>query len=137
MRALSGYPEREIVICGVIAAMLAIGASAHVVRDKYRRTTIAMAMTGGDPARAPAMFRRYGCGGCHAIDGVAGADGKVGGSLHGLRERGFIAGVLNNTPENLTEWLVDPRRFSPRTAMPATGISEAEARHLAAYLYAQ
>jgi cytochrome c1 len=32
-------------------------------------------------------------------------------------------------------WIVDPRALSPRTAMPVTGIGEAEAREVAAYLY--
>jgi cytochrome c len=42
-----------------------------------------------------------------------------------------------NSPDNLTRWMVSPQTFSPRSAMPATGISEAEARDVAAYLYAQ
>ncbi len=137
MRALSGYPEREIAICALLVAMLAAGVGTYVVRDEYRRLTVAKAMTGGDPARAPDLFRRYGCSGCHVIPGIAGASGKVGGSLEGLRERVFIAGVLNNTPDNLIGWIVSPQRFSPRTAMPATGVSEEEARDLAAYLYAR
>ncbi|MGY4382706.1 cytochrome c1 [Bradyrhizobium sp. i1.3.6] len=33
--------------------------------------------------------------------------------------------------------IVAPQTFSPRTAMPATGITESEARDIAAYLYAQ
>lgn len=137
MRALSGYPRGEIALAALLAAMLAVGGAAYAVRDGQQRMAVATAMTGGDPARAPVLFRRYGCGGCHAIPGIVGADGKVGGPLDGLRERVFIAGVVNNTPGNLVDWIVDPRHFSPRTAMPATGISANEARDLAAYLYAQ
>ncbi len=48
----------------------------------------------------------------------------------------YIAGVAANTADNLIRWIVAPRTFSERTAMPATGISEAEARDIAAYLYA-
>ncbi|CDN48155.1 Hypothetical protein RG540_CH19860 [Neorhizobium galegae bv. orientalis str. HAMBI 540] len=58
-------------------------------------------------------------------------------TLTGLRQRVYIGGVINNTPDNLVQWIVSPQRFSPRTAMPTTGISEAEARHLAAYLNEQ
>ncbi|MBR0645408.1 c-type cytochrome [Plastoroseomonas hellenica] len=97
---------------------------------------IARALTGGEPRRAPALLTRYGCGGCHAIPGVPGADGRVGPPLGSLRERVYIAGVLPNTAENLLGWLRDPRAHAPRTAMPATGITEAEARDVAAYLYA-
>jgi mono/diheme cytochrome c family protein len=34
-------------------------------------------------------------------------------------------------------WIVSPQTFSPRSAMPATGISEAEARDVAAWLYSR
>lgn len=137
MRALSSYPSREIALCVLAAAMLGVGGGTYAVKTSQQRLSVATAVTGGDPARAPALFRRYGCVGCHTIPGIAGADGKVGGPLGGLRERVFIAGVANNTPRNLVHWIVDPRHFSPRTAMPATGISEDEARDLAAYLYAR
>ncbi|ANL37767.1 c-type cytochrome [Rhizobium phaseoli] len=114
-------------------------AAAVFLTDIYRRRSerqaAAIAMTKGDPARAPAIFRRYGCAGCHTIPGIEGADGKVGGDLSGLRERVYIAGVLNNSADNLVGWIVTPQAYSPKTAMPATGISEAEALDLAAYLY--
>jgi cytochrome c len=81
-------------------------------------------------------MRRYGCTGCHTIPGIAGADGQVGGSLAEIRERVYIGGVANNSADNLVRWIVSPQSFSPHSAMPATGISEAEARDVAAYLYA-
>ncbi|RDJ03396.1 cytochrome C [Rhizobium phaseoli] len=124
----------------IVAAACMVGLAAAVfLTDIYRqrseRQAAAIAMTKGDPARAPAIFRRYGCAGCHTIPGIEGADGKVGGDLSGLRERVYIAGVLNNSADNLVGWIVTPQAYSPKTAMPATGISEAEARDLAAYLY--
>ncbi|WP_149538540.1 c-type cytochrome [Siccirubricoccus phaeus] len=96
---------------------------------------VARAITGGDPSRAPPLLRRYGCAGCHSIPGVPGADGQVGPPLGGLRSRVYLAGVLPNSAENLVAWLRDPRAVSPRTAMPAAGLGEAEARDIAAYLY--
>ena len=96
----------------------------------------ALALTHGKPRHAPDLITRYGCGGCHTVPGAPGADGKVGPDLSGLRERVYVGGVLRNTPDNLIQWIVDPQRFSPRSAMPATGITEAEARDVAAYLYA-
>jgi len=118
----------------LLAAAVAVGFARN---DRQRNESIARAMTGGDPTRAPAMIRRYGCVGCHTIPGIPGGDGKVGASLADLRTRVYIAGVATNTPDNLVQWIVTPQAFSPRTAMPATGISEAEARDVAAYLYAQ
>ena len=107
------------------------------VRDKHTKASIARMMTGGDPGRAPAIFRRYGCAGCHTISGIPGADGQAGAPLTELSKRVYIAGVLENRPDNLVAWIVSPQRFSPQTAMPQSGISEQEARDLAAYLYAQ
>ena len=92
-------------------------------------------VAGGDRAKAPHLIRHYGCGACHTVPGVPGANATVGPSLERLRDRPYIAGVLANTPENLVKWIVHPRQIDPRTVMPETGISEAEARHVAAYLY--
>jgi cytochrome c1 len=105
-------------------------------RLQYQRIQIARELTGGDISRAPSIMPRYGCAGCHTIPGISGADGQVGGSLAGLRKRVYIGGVANNNAENLVKWIVSPQAFSPRSAMPATEISEAEARDVAAYLYA-
>jgi cytochrome c2 len=101
-----------------------------------RNHDIAVALTGGDPARAPALIRRYGCGGCHTISAIRGADGQVAAPLDHLRKRVYIAGVVQNTPANMVRWIVSPRTVSPRTAMPETGITEDEARHVAAFLFA-
>jgi cytochrome c len=116
-------------VAAAIAAQLASN-------SRHQTESIARAMTGGDPSHAPEIMRRYGCSGCHTIPGVAGADGQVGTPLAGLRSRVYIAGVATNSPDNLVRWIVVPQAFSPRTAMPATGITEAEARDVAAYLYA-
>jgi cytochrome c2 len=122
-----------------IIAIFLIGAG-WLVTERWMAVSqsdaVARALTGGDPARAGALVTRYGCGGCHTFPGLPGADGKVGPALSGLRERVFIAGVLPNTADNLIGWIVDPRAYSPGSAMPVTGVSKAEARDIAAWLYA-
>lgn len=127
----------------VVGACLALGLLAgagllgwKALQHRQQTTAVAAALTHGDAARAPALMIRYGCAGCHTIPGVPGADGKVAPSLEGLRERVFVGGVLRNTGENLVRWIVDPQSVSPRSAMPATGLTEAEARDVAAWLYA-
>jgi cytochrome c2 len=75
-----------------------------------------------------------GCGSCHTISGVDGADGKIGPSLAGVAERRTIAGRLENTPQNLTLWIREPQRVDPGNLMPGLGLSEADARDIAAYL---
>lgn len=121
-------------VAGATAGLVAAFA-AHTTSNRHKRVEIARQLTSGEPSQAPEIFRRYGCAGCHTIPGIAGADGKVGDNLSGLRERVFLAGVANNNADNLVRWIVSPRTFSPNTAMPETGISEKEARDLAAYLY--
>jgi cytochrome c len=123
----------------VIACIVLVGAlwgAATLWSQASEADAVARVLTGGDPMRAPSIMTRYGCAGCHTIPDVPGADGKVGGSLAGLRQRVFIAGVVPNTADNLINWIVRPQAFSPRSAMPATGISPGEARDVAAWLYA-
>jgi cytochrome c2 len=122
-----------IALIGASAAFVAV----NIARDNHTQTALAKAITGGDPARAPEIFRRYGCSGCHTIPGIPGADGQTGAPLTGLSKRVYIAGVLENNSDNLVAWIVSPRSFSPRTAMPETGISQQDAKDLAAYLYTQ
>lgn len=90
---------------------------------------------GGEVARGAELLRGYTCGGCHVIPGVSGADGQVGPPLTDWVERQYIAGAIWNSPENLIVWLMDPQAVEPGTAMPDMGVTEEEARHMAAYLY--
>lgn len=123
---------------GAIALLVSMATgflTTQYLSSRSIRYQSAISMTGGDPERSPMIFRRYGCTGCHTIPGVPGADGLVGPALSGLSGRVYIAGVLPNTADNLERWIVSPQEFSPRTAMPATGINSTEAKDLAAYLY--
>lgn len=95
----------------------------------------ARALTGGEPARGREALRSYGCGNCHIVPGVRGAQGLVGPPLNGLRRRDSLAGRLPNTPENLMLWIRQPQRIVPGTPMPDLGIGDREARDIAAYLY--
>ena len=77
----------------------------------------------------------YGCGSCHSISGVAEAYGVVGPPLDFWASRWYIAGSLLNTPDNFIIWVTNPQEIEPGTAMPAMGVSEQDAHHIAAYLY--
>jgi cytochrome c oxidase assembly factor CtaG/cytochrome c2 len=89
---------------------------------------------GGDEEQGRAVLAAWGCGTCHTIPGVPRADGLVGPSLAGFGARAYVGGVLTNTPEHVSQWIRNPRSQSPRTAMPALGVSESDARQMAAYL---
>jgi len=96
---------------------------------------VGAAITGGDAARGPAAIFRYGCGSCHTIKGIPNARGMVGPPLTGLRDRTVVAGMLINTPENLTHWIEQPKSVNPKTAMPQLGVTGRDATDIAAYLY--
>ncbi|HEY0777279.1 MAG TPA: cytochrome c oxidase assembly protein [Gemmatirosa sp.] len=88
-----------------------------------------------DPARGERAIRTYGCGSCHTIPGVRGADGMVGPPLTGWSKRTIIAGYVPNTPERLVQWIVMPQSVAPGNAMPNLGVTDGDARDIAAYLY--
>jgi cytochrome c len=90
---------------------------------------------GGDPRHGAELISSFGCGSCHVVPGVRGADGKVGPPLTDFSERGYIAGELPNNGDNLIRWVMDPREVEPGTDMPDLGVTEAEARDIAAYLF--
>jgi cytochrome c1 len=90
----------------------------------------------GDPQAGVAAIQRYGCGTCHRIPGIAGADSLVGPPLDGWPERSYIAGSLPNQAEYLIQWIRYPQSIEPGNAMPDMGVSEEEARDISAYLYA-
>ena len=89
---------------------------------------------GGNLERGATLIQRYGCGGCHIVPGISGAEGLVGPPLTMMGRRVFIAGVLRNSPENMTSWLQNPQRIVPGNAMPNMGISRQDARDLTVYL---
>lgn len=92
-------------------------------------------IVGGDPAAGRALIVRYGCAACHRIPGIRTMSGSMGPSLEDFGRRSYIAGRIPNRPDRLTRWLRDPPSVDPQTAMPALGLDETEARHVAAYLY--
>ncbi|HEX8670837.1 MAG TPA: c-type cytochrome [Longimicrobium sp.] len=94
------------------------------------------ALTRGDPHAGREQIRHYGCNACHTIPGIQGAHGAAGPPLGGMVGRMYIAGVLTNTPEHMVRWIQDPPGIDPKTAMPNLGVTEEEARDIAAYLYA-
>lgn len=89
----------------------------------------------GDARRGIDLVKQYHCGSCHDIPGIAGADGNVGPPLHRIGTRTYIAGYIQNSPDNMADWIEDPQRALPGNAMPRMGIPHKDARDIAAFLY--
>lgn len=94
-----------------------------------------VSVPGGDAEHGKRLVAQYQCASCHAIPGIAAAAGTAGPPLEAFGRRSYIAGRIPNLPDPLTRWLIDPPAMKPGTLMPNVGVSEAEARHMAAYLY--
>lgn len=119
------------------------GITAPVAADLWLRGTHRQpvdpvwSVNGGNAERGSRAIVRYGCGSCHVIPGIGRADGRVGPRLNGLVEQVYLAGILTNDADNLVMWIRHPQEIDPKSAMPNLGVSEADARDMAAYLYSQ
>lgn len=118
---------------GLLLAALLLAGGCEMRRD--RTMPLPMQVAGGDARLGPQLMRQYGCNACHVIPGVRGANALVGPPLIHWSRRAYVAGLLPNTPENLVRFIHSPQLVHPQSAMPQTGISPDEARHVAAYLY--
>ena len=115
-----------------IAALLVVAALAAGCGN----ATAPSLVPGADPKQGAKLIERYGCGSCHEISGIEGASGRVGPSLVHFKDIRFIAGEIPNNTGNAVRWVMHPQKIEPGTIMPDLGVSEPEARDIAAYLYA-
>src|SRR5262249_49526656 len=76
------------------------------------------------------------CVGCHLIDGVNRPNvAQIGPNLTHFGSRQLIAGwVLDNTSQNLAEWLRDPQAVKPGSDMPNLKLSQDDINELVADL---
>lgn len=125
-----------------LALLVALSVAAAIASGWgiYRHATdrsraFAEELTGGDAKAGGKAMDRYGCGACHVVGGLAGTHGKVAPALTGVATRAHIAGVLPNTPDAMIRWLQHPQRVQPGNGMPELGVTERDARDIAAYLY--
>lgn len=122
--------------CGAQHAHMRIKVIAHNA-DEYNRwlhqhkhTSLASTETIGAQ-----LFMQKTCGNCHRINGTN-ANGVVGPDLTHLASRATIlAGLLNNTPQNLENWIRHPQTIKPGAYMPDFHLDDTTVKHIAAYLY--
>jgi cytochrome c2 len=123
---------RNVLLLGVAAVTPVVTAACERSGESYRA---AAALTGGDPRRGRSIMSKYGCDSCHTIPGIRGANALVGPPLDRIGARMYLAGRLPNTPENMLLWIRTPQQVDPKNAMPDTGVTNEDARDIAAYLY--
>ena len=71
---------------------------------------------------------------CHTINGTP-ASARIGPNLTHLNSRQTIgAGVLTNSPENLTKWLMNPQKYKQGSLMPNMKLSDSEVKAIVSYL---
>jgi cytochrome c oxidase subunit II len=94
-------------------------------------------------ARGKEVFFEAACFACHSIDGAVAEDGteavgQVGPNLSNIGDRPILgAGALENTPENMADWIRDPQESKPGNEMPShppERISDEDLEALVAYL---
>jgi cytochrome c2 len=118
-----------------VLMLACVGVALAACDPPVDRYTTAQAPTGGNPRDGARLIRQYGCGECHVVPGITGAEGLVGPPLDKLARRVYIAGVMRNSPDNLMAWLQDPQAVVPGNAMPRMGLNRDQARDITAYLY--
>jgi cytochrome c1 len=119
----------------IFAGLFLVGAIALFLVGRKEIGLVIKDVPGGNVVAGEQAIVKYGCGACHTIPGIRGADTYVGPLLTGYSRRHYIAGRLPNTHENLILWLQNPQAVEPGTVMPNLGLTEIEARDIAAYLY--
>ncbi len=79
-------------------------------------------------------FESLSCVNCHAIKGTS-AMGKFGPDLTHLMSRMTLgAGVLDNTPKNLRDWVDNPQDPKPGCLMPSLKLTDTELTQVVNYL---
>jgi len=119
-----------------LAAALIGGATIYVETHQTSRAR-AEAATHGHVAHGRIAISAYGCGSCHVIPGITGANGKVGPDLTHVAQRAAIAGALPNDPDVMARWLEHPQKLRPGSGMPEMNVTDGDARDMAAYLYSR
>jgi cytochrome c oxidase subunit 2 len=81
------------------------------------------------------LFMQKTCGNCHRINGTA-ANGTIGPELTHLASRQtLLAGLLENNPQNLENWIKDPQQIKPGANMPDFHLDDTTVKAISAYLY--
>ena len=133
--------------CGTshaIMRMMAVAVEPEAFDAWVRDMQAPVEASGELAARGKDIFLRSTCIACHTVQGTT-AQGRLGPDLTLFGERWSIgAGLMENTEENLTEWILHAPELKKGVIMPGanigaggmapTGLSREDAEAVAAYL---
>lgn len=121
---------RPVLVAAALAGLLTLAACGTPERDDP-----ALEIPGGDPEAGRTAFLEYGCAACHAAPDVPSVREGVGEDLTDLADRLYLSGAVPNRPEELIRWIQHPQHVVPGTLMPDLGVTDQDARDIAAFLY--
>lgn len=87
--------------------------------------------------RGLSLFSQHGCDACHRIRDVTPLDliGTAGPDLTDVGARSTLGALaVENTPETLGRWILNPHIYKPGVRMPPTDLSEEDLAAMVAYL---
>jgi putative membrane protein len=122
---------------GVALLLLVVWAGAFTTACDSGAAAVSEAetLTGGNVARGKSAIGKYGCAACHTIPGIEGSQATVGPPLTSVANRGYLAGHISNSPDNMMKWIQHPQQIDPKNVMPEMGVTDQDARDITAYLY--
>lgn len=126
--------------CGTQHANMRIRVVVETQEDFYewqkQELVVPRTPSSGLAGKGAQLFQSKACMNCHSIRGTP-ATARIGPDLTHLNRRQTIgAGVLTNTPENLTKWLYDPQKYKQGSLMPNMKLTDDEVNAIVAYLEA-
>lgn len=97
-------------------------------------TETLVAPSAGNTEEGKVLFVTKACSGCHTVEEMPEAQGKVGPDLTHQAGGTQIAGLLPRSDENMRKWLANPPAVKPTTLMPNQNLTDDEIDALIAFL---
>ncbi|MGD0444275.1 MAG: cytochrome c oxidase subunit II [Edaphobacter sp.] len=126
--------------CGTQHAKMLLRVYAQSPEDfaawiKQQQKPVAQDLSGNPSAvEGQTVFMHSACINCHTVAGTV-ATGRFGPDLTHLASRDTIAsGPVQNTPENLRQWIADPNSMKPGVLMPSMHLNDHDLDMITAYL---
>lgn len=132
------YPGQCAEFCGMSHALMKMELVAEDSAD-FRAWVDRMREPADEPGTELAgqgreAFLNSVCISCHTVEGTR-AGGTIGPDLTHIASRGQIAaGILENTPENMTRWIKNPQQIKPGNLMQIPEMDDETIRSIVAYL---